>query len=287
MTVALRDLSAPAVIPPLPAQLTSRGGSPDLVADELLWIITDAIENHPRTLQKKIGPSEIGGPCARQIGYKLLGLDIVNTTPPPNWKATVGTAVHALLETYFDRFNLMFADSTGGQERFLVEHRVNVGTIGGIDIWGNDDLYDRVTATVIDWKTCTPEKIRHYKANGPGQKYRAQAHLYGRGFIAQGMPVDNVMLVFLLRNGELRDHYIWHEPYDEQVALDALARANAIHAATALGGRAALALLPTADHYCSNCPFFKARSTDPAQGCPGDPSSSANQPTKSALTISR
>lgn len=278
--------TAPAFVPPLPRELTQRGASPDLLADELLWIIADALANHPRNLQRAIGPSEVGGPCARQIGYKQLGADVVNTAEH-NWKAGVGTAVHAMLERVLDGYNLMFADSVGGQERFLVEHKVNVGQIGGVDIWGSDDVYDRVTATVVDWKTTTPEKLRDYRANGPGPQYRAQAHLYGRGLTAQGYPVDTVMLVFLLRNGRLRDSYVWHEPYDEQVALDALARAEAIDTVVKAGGTAALALLPTADHYCTTCPFFKAQSSDLAAGCPGDPGSPAHHPAKPALTISR
>ena len=86
------------------------------------------------------------------------------------------------------------------------------------------------------------------------------------------------MIAFLPRNGELADAFIWSEPYDEQVALDALQRLEGIdHAVKALG-TAALQLLPTAPHYCSTCSYFLHKSKDLEKGCPGDPTSPVNTP---------
>jgi hypothetical protein len=67
---------------------------------DLMDAIRHKITHHPRSLQKRIGPSEIGNPCDRRIGYKLLG-------QPENprgdaWKPTIGTAVHAWLEEALD-----------------------------------------------------------------------------------------------------------------------------------------------------------------------------------------
>lgn len=250
----------------LPEHLTQRGGSPDLVAAEYLDVIKRAVASHPRSLQRRIGPSEVGHPCARRIGYKLLDHEENEFPDHTPWLPTIGTAVHQWLEDQFTAAN-------GGQDsaRWLVEMTVSVGEIGGVDITGHCDLYDRVTATVIDHKVVGPTTLKKYRSKGPGDQYRTQIHLYGRGLVRRGLPVDTVSIAFLPRNGELRDAYIWHEPYDEQVALDGLKRAEGIAVATDALGPAALTHLPTADAYCTRCPFYRADSQDLAAGCPGDP----------------
>jgi hypothetical protein len=252
----------------LPAHLNQRGQDPAHTAEHLLHLITDAITNHPRSLQKAIGPSELGDPCARRIGYKMLGKG--ERPGEPNWKATVGTALHSWLEGVLDAANMNFELRTrSGQERYYTEQRVTVGQILGRDIDGSCDVYDRATATVVDWKSVGPSQLAKYRRLGPGHQYRAQAHLYGRGWRARGLPVDHVMVVFLPRNGELAETYVWHEPYDEQVALEAIERATGIALATQALGAGALTHLATADAYCHRCPYFLAHSTDLTAGCPG------------------
>lgn len=262
-------------IEPFPAHLEARGGDPALVKAELIGRIKDAIRNHPRSLQTRIGPSEVGHPCARRIGYKLHGHPEVNAgaaTDTP-WLPTIGTAVHAWLEDQFRQ-----ANEGHDHARWLVELTLSVGEVLGVDITGHADLYDRVTATVIDWKIVGPTQIKKYRLQGPGDQYRSQIHLYGRGITRRGMPCDTVAIAFLPRNGELADAYIWHEPYDEQVALDALQRAAGIGLTVQNLGPNGLPVLPTADAFCHRCPYFKAGSTDPVQGCAGHPTSKT-QPT--------
>lgn len=244
----------------------------DIVRDELLWAITDAITSHPRSQQKRIGPSEIGHPCARRIGYKLLGHPEANDRRGVPWKPTIGTAVHTWLESVFTGVN----DKLGMDDRFLLEQTVDVGEIGGEAITGHCDLFDVATGAVIDWKCVGPKQLLKYKKSGPGDQYRVQAHLYGRGWARQGRRVDHVAVMFLPRDGELKLSYLWHEPYDEQVALDALTRADGIAKLTGAAGAAALSVLPTADAYCQYCPWFKPGSKDLAgAGCPGDPKATA------------
>lgn len=258
------------LIEPFPAHLEQRGGSPDLVKAELLHLIKATVNNHPRSLQRRIGPSEVGHPCARRIGYKLLDID-ENPSDDTPWLPTIGTAVHAWLEDAFTQ-----ANAAHDHARWLTELRVDVGSIAGTAITGSCDLYDRVTATAVDWKIVGPTQLTKYKAKGPGGQYRDQIHLYGRGLTRRGLPVDNVAIAFLPRNGELSSAYIWHEAYDENVALAALQRAEGIATAVAALGVAALPHLPTADAFCHRCPFFKAGSTDLESGCPGHPTSKAN-----------
>lgn len=273
-------------IPALPDHLSQRGGDPELVMAEYMHVITTAITTHARSLQKKIGPSEIGHPCARRIGYKLLGTP--EKEAEPNWKTIVGTGAHMWLEGAFDQDNLRRAELTGtGQERWLVETKVSVGDMNGTEITGSCDLYDRVTATVIDHKTVDPTQLTDYKHKGASEQYRIQAHLYGRGLQRAGFPVDTVAVAFLPRDWELAGAHLWHEPYDEQVAIDALQRLASINLATTILGVHAVANLGTADAWCHTCPFFERDSQDPRQGCPGAPAtpSKALSPRPPTLVI--
>jgi len=264
---------------PLPAPLQRTTTPPDQLGAELLQLISEAITNAPRSLQIKIGPSEIGHPCSRRIGYKLLGIP-ERPGQPPNWKATVGTAIHGWNEDVMDAANLKYAERTNsGEERFYIEERVTIGQINGEDIDGSCDLYDRVTGGVVDWKTNGPSILAKNRKNcqpggpGPGPQYRAQAHAYGKGWAAKGLPVRFVMIIFLPRNGDLSEAVIWSEPFDPSIAQQALDRVAGIDTATKAMGPTALAILPTADAFCNLCPYFAAGSVDLTKGCPGDPAS--------------
>lgn len=240
-------------------------GHADLHA-ELMGVVTNAITNHPRSLQKRIGPSEIGDPCARKLAYKLAGAPEINQRSVP-WKPTIGTAVHTWFEETFHKANTLRPDydATGG--RYMCEVRVDVGEILGEPITGSCDL--RVGDASVDFKVVGDEQLRKYKAKGPGDQYRIQGHLYGRGWQRAGKPVRTVAVWFLPRNQQLRQNYLWSEPYDEQIAVDALTRVEGIAKLAAALGTQAAALLPATENWCSFCPFFKPGSTDVTTGCPG------------------
>lgn len=227
--------------------------TPEVVFEELRHFITDAIVNAPRSLQRRIGPSEIGEPCKRRLILKLAG-----TIPPerePAWKPFVGTAIHAQLEQIMTRANdTLWSDAP----RFLTEQRVSVGEIMGEEITGSTDLFDTATLTVVDWKSCGPNRMKHYRRHGASETYRAQGHLYGRGWQRAGYAVRNVMIVFLPRDGELREAFQWSEPYNEQVATAALDRANGLAHLAALYGSDGLEELlnryaPCDDEWCRVC----------------------------------
>lgn len=257
---ALPDLPDLSALPPIAEQ---RGGDPTVLGEELFEVIRWGIDGHPRSAQTRIGPSEMGCPCARRLAYKLAGVQPVNSRQGA-WRPTVGTAVHAWLEKTFVASNRKL-----GETRWLLEHRVEVGQIGEQTIDGSCDLYDRITATVVDWKACGPDALKRYKANGPGDQYRTQAHLYGYGWTRRGMPVDTVAICFLPSNGELGDAHFWHEPYQEAVALEALARVGAIADLVAAVGVAAVTVLPTADAYCGYCDWYLPAATNLLEACPG------------------
>jgi hypothetical protein len=246
-----------------------RGGDPTLLRDELLHTIRAAITDTPRSQQTRIGPSEIGHPCDRWMSHKLRGTPEVNTRQAP-WLPTVGTAIHGWLEDVFirDQFS---AVRNGGEPRWLLETEVSVGKVNGVEITGHCDLYDTVTATIVDWKTTGKTRLDKYRRHGPGEQYRVQAHAYGRGWQRAGHPVDTVAICFLPRNAELTDTVWWSEPYDEQIAVDALARAEVIAMANTALGDAAPAAMATKDHNCGYCGYFQVNATDLTKACPGDP----------------
>jgi hypothetical protein len=238
------------------------GADPDLIDRELIDIIVRSIKSSPRTLQRAIGPSEMGSPCLRKIGYRLADVEPWNVGAA--WLPAVGTAVHAAMAETFALHNLSL-----GYTRYLIEHRVTVGQIDGVPITGTCDLYDRVTACVIDWKCVGITTLRNVRRHGIGRQYRTQAHLYGRGFALKGAPVERVAIMYLPRNGELRDHVFISEPYDETIALQALELSTGTAAGLREIGTDLLELLPTADDYCESCAWFNPLSTNVSASCPG------------------
>lgn len=247
----------------------------DRARRDYLDVITRAIVDHPRSQQRAIGPSEVGDPCARKIGYKLLGTP--ERPQQPAWRPTVGTAVHAWLEDAFDKASVASLADLDGHERWLVETRVTAAFVpelepltGQLFLDGSCDLFDRVTATSIDHKAVGPGRLKKYRASrDPGQQYRAQAHLYGLGWANRGERVDTVAVCFLTRDGDLSDAWWWSEPFDRALAEAAVERLRGIAVTVGALGGAGLTVLPTADSFCSFCPFFKPGAADLSQGCPG------------------
>jgi hypothetical protein len=185
--------------------------------DKALGVITDAIVNDPRSLQKAIGPSEIGDPCEYCLANRLAGTP---EKPEVAWLTYAGKAVHAQLERDFRRAGLPWLP----EARNLV-----VGEIDGIPVKGTSDILHFQDGCGIDWKyvgSKTMTKVRH---GGPPAVYRAQGHLYGRGWSLLGFKVNHVGIFFLPREAQsLSSAVWWAEAYDEQIALEALARADAL-----------------------------------------------------------
>lgn len=216
---------------------------PAMVQKEYLYEITNAIENHPRSQQTRIGPSEIGTPCTRRLLHKLNGDKEPERRGIP-WLPTIGTAFHTWAADVFT--NATANHYPGERPRYLVETKVNVGEINGIDVTGSSDLFDTETGTVVDHKLIGKTPMQDYRRKGMRREYKVQAHLYGRGFQRAGYEVNWVMIACLPRNEiSLDTNYFWSEPYDEQVAIDALDRATKLsQLITAVGIDIAVTLYP-------------------------------------------
>lgn len=207
---------------------------------DLRAVLVDAITNTPRSLQVALGPSEIGNGCDRCLALMLAGAE--QTEGPAPWLPTIGTAVHEWIESAVLRH---LADT--GSSRYLPEVTVTVGQLRGVNITGHCDLYDIHAGEVTDFKIVGATTLKKVKGGNPGDTYRRQIMLYAKGLIDHGFDVRTVTIAFLPRNAiSLDAGHIHTEPYDEQVAVAALERADAIAGGVdALGLDAVLAAFPT------------------------------------------
>lgn len=236
-----------------------------------------------RSLQKRIGPSEIGIECDRALAYRLQGAEKPNDEAL-KWAPLVGTFIHAGIAEAMaeDNERRMVA---GQPARWIVEHRVPVSRQLGID--GVTDLYDAEDQEVVDWKAVGKTRMTHYRRHGPGEQYRVQAHLYGRGWAILGRPVKSVRVVFLPRWSHLlTDGWEWSEPYNEAIAVEALDRlvrvrrlAESLDLASASQGFNLIRATPGDD--CRFCPYRRLGGPADASGCPGDAQGSTERATAS------
>lgn len=249
------------------------------ISTHVITVVQDAARNAPRSKQAAPGPSELGVPCDRRLAYKLLDWDRPNDSRD-QWPSTIGTSVHAWMAATFQAENRRLrkmrrnpGDYIGqeipARDRYLVEQRVQLP----YGISGSADLFDRETGRVLDWKVVGLPRIKEYRVKGPGDQYRVQAHLYGLGMLLAGETVNDVADVFLPRGGRLDDLYVWTEPFDPAIATAALTRLEAIKQKLAVldvEDRPELwAALPTAESYCTYCPYHLPHSADLSKGCPG------------------
>ena len=218
-------------------------------------------DNRPRSLQRRLGPSEVGTPCTRQLAYKVAQHPAVNHDGGDPWPSFVGTATHAELDAVF----------SGTPDEWLTEQRVTVDD--DLNLSGSADLL-RLHAdgnTVIDHKVVGAGTLRKVRTQGPSATYRTQINLYAHGFARRGIPVEYVAIAFWPRSGQLSGLQVWLRRYDQTVVDAALARLQAVRALHGALGPALFGQLPTAEAYCQSCPWFQPGATDAAIGCPGVP----------------
>lgn len=213
--------------------------------------------NHPRHLQKALGPSQVGHPCARNLLAGLMASPALNpqSDPLPSY---IGVAAHKSMEEA-----AKLANEKLGRVRWLPEMRVTI-TPG---LSGTCDLYDVDTNTVIDYKFPGPSRMTHYRKHGPNPTYYAQAHLYGKGYLNMGFPVKAVGIWFLPRGGQLASSKLWTEPYNEEVVSKTVDRyfdlIGLMDELDLEDHPERLALIPTTPHECQWCPLWSVRENDP------------------------
>jgi len=237
------------------------------VRRELSDVILYAETNSERSQQVAIGPSEVGEPCDRRLGYRIAGIEPVNEWDP--WPAVVGTSIHTWLGDAFTAY-----EKFTNVGRYLTEAVVEPDDM----VTGHSDLYDAERRMVIDWKTVSTKNLAKFKEEGPSESYVIQVNLYAMGQIKAGRPVDKVCLVALPRAGWLSGMYVWIDDYDPDIAQQALDRMYRI------GGKLLdldvishphrwAQVKATPSRLCGWCPFYRQGGDDgrgaDADGCPG------------------
>lgn len=199
---------------------------------EIMRMVREYDASRPRSLQKHLGPSEIGSPCDRQLAMKLAGLPEVNQVADP-WFPIVGSAVHEWMAKMALWYNDVYL-GRAHNPRFIVENRVKVeARNAGYDTAGSTDLYDVDNQRVVDWKivgTTTMRKVKMgstpYEQVGP--QYAVQGMTYGKGWEQAGYEVKSVLIAFLPRSNFLKNMQLVEMPYDSTIADQAQARVAAI-----------------------------------------------------------
>jgi hypothetical protein len=228
--------------------------------DAIYW----ADANTARSIQRHIGPSEIGTDCPREIAYKLAETPEVTQGVDP-WFAVLGTATHEWLSFALDQYQKIVLGRGPDNPRWLVEQRVRIEH-SDFGLEGNTDVLDLDLMEVIDYKLLGNDALKSLRENGPTPTYKTQAHTYGKGWKQRGYPIRAVTIVGLPRSSFLKNLHIWSEPFDERVADLALSRVGMIDRAIKAG--VSPEVFPTGGGHCQFCHFRRKGPADSA-GCPG------------------
>lgn len=225
---------------------------------DIITRINEYGSNRPRSLQKQVGCSALGTDCDRKLGYQVLGINGARAKVQ-GWAATIGTAIHAYLETVF-----------GNNDDYLTEQPVTV-THRDLSIPGTVDLYSKVHKAVIDFKLVGETTLAKARNGRISRQYSVQVQLYGLGLQQAGHKVDTVAILFLPRNKELSDAVLFETKFDPSIARMALERYALIANTVTTHGVKALEQLAVEDAPCTWCDWFDPTSTELAKGCPGKP----------------
>lgn len=250
-------------------------GEPASTVAELRDVLIRYDASRPRSMQRRLGPSELGTPCEAQIARKLAGAPR-RRVDAPTWAPWQGTAVHAEMEKVVAYWNAQL-----GRERWLAEDALQIDA----EISGHGDAYDLDHQMVVDWKhvgsTALLKLARAKRAGKPpaeqiSQEYRVQAHLYGLGHELKGRPVRWVRLVLLARSWQYDDSNEWTEAYDTAVVDWALKRYYGIKEQLArldlFNQPGLITRVPTnpSPDACKWCPFHRPGHATSWDSCIGD-----------------
>jgi hypothetical protein len=133
----------------------------------------------------------------------------------------IGTATHTWLENALYMANERHTEETGDDTPIWIpESKVNVRE----GLSGTCDIYHVPSGSVLDWKCPGVDRFKKYTTKGPSPSYRTQVHLYGRGYVNLGLPVNYVGIIWIPRAGQLRNAKLWREPYNPEIVGNTLTR---------------------------------------------------------------
>lgn len=239
----------------------------DIYKRELLTLVQQKIDEHPRSHQAQVGPSEVGG-CQTKLAWKLsYGGD---TDREGGWAAHKGTLVHKWLDEHvFGPGPSLMPDGT---QRWFSDLKlapvcdwINGGTL---------DLYDRLYETVVDFKAPGDWTMKNVRNAQLSEGYYVQTMLYGMGLEEMGYKVSRTGLLFLPMcgdelHGAARGAVYRYWDYDRSVAEATVANVKRIKDMLDVAGPAkVMEVLPKKSDFCSSCPAFIGNN-DRRATCPG------------------
>lgn len=182
----------------------------EALRQEIIHFVTEAAHNSDRSLQKAIGPSEIGSPCPREVAFKVAGVQKQPDYQDP-FPSILGTAFHTWMENHLP-------------VGWIPEQKVHVTST----LSGHSDAYHIASRTVVDWKLLGRTQHQAWLGGYTKEQYEIQADCYGLGFVNAGYPVDRVAVAVFCRARPLQDLYLWSRPWNPDNARRALERLDII-----------------------------------------------------------
>lgn len=152
----------------------------------------------------------------------------------------------------------MFVWGNQGTGRYQTEVPLKFGSL--VIPRGTTDLIDTTLLMGVDHKVMGDWSLNKLRTEGPSETYRVQIHTYGMGARLAGFEVKDVAIVGWPSDKSTLDAlYAWTEPYDPEVARNAIARVEQI--ADSLEGDADDKLMMAHTHAidnsdCKFCPFY-------------------------------
>lgn len=186
--------------------------SPDQFAARLNVALNSFEAMRPRTMQRELGVSSVGG-CRAEALYRLT--DVPETDQPPARRALHGTALHTL-----------YGQAMGWYDpELIIEPEIKVTLPSGLVIIGHPDFIDPAEPSVTDLKTKDDEAALYLqRRNGSSEQQRYGRHLYGLGAIQAGLVREEGLLVrnvWVDRAGQSLEPFVEQEPFDYDVVLAA------------------------------------------------------------------
>jgi len=166
--------------------------------------LNEADSQRDRSTQVELGASSVGG-CRANAWH------ILNQTPKTNLdteklSAIMGTAIHNTIYEALKAYDVFGND-------FILEE-----SFSDEFFKGHCDFYSRESETVYDWKTVTLAKLA--KGGLPTKQQKIQVNIYA-SLIAQKYPVKRVGLVFIPRDGKMKDIVAWEDDYNPKLVDEA------------------------------------------------------------------
>lgn len=205
---------------------TYQGVDPEQAKRDITGQILDAITNHPRSLQKRIGPSEIGTPCTHCLAARLAGWEKKNWgsrgQPLKGQRSIFGSSTFSWTRILAAQTTWLGDTRNGGCARRPCGSATSATPRSQAAPTSSTSTPDKPSTGNSSAKTASKNTGPKALPIPTGSKptYTAGA---GNAEAAKSTQCRSYSCPHSQPRG---DHFWWSEPYDEQIALAALERAN-------------------------------------------------------------